>query len=220
MASTQVVRQSLCLILMVSLLYPPAPTALISPRVREPTHSRGAGGPYGPPPLALVFGWAGASNRNLAKYSDIYLNQGCTTAHLTLPTRLIFNDTSEVPEAMSSVLEQLEEVGVRERPVLIHCLSDTGAMCYQGLRLATQGERLDVRGVVWDSCPGPIPEITLARVAALLTVNWFCARQDGDSRTGALASSYRLLLERGWPNYLRKLKGLSVDLSLMEGSHS
>jgi len=189
----------------------------VSPVVTEPGPGRGVSGPWGPPPLTLLFGWAGASHRNLAKYSSIYQGQGCTTAQLTLPTRHVFKDTEEIPEVMAGVVDQLECVGVRERPLIIHCLSDTGAMCYQGLDLATRGSRLDIRGVVWDSCPGPYPEITLPRVAAFLAINWFCARRDGENLEGALASSYRLLIERGWPNYLRKLQGKPVDLSLMEG---
>ena len=89
------------------------------------------------------------------------------------------------------------KVGIRERPLLVHCLSDTGIMCYQvfwgfqryvarnapragfnfssqGLQLATRG-KLDVRGVVWDSCPGPRPEITIPRflmVALVFNWNW------------------------------------------------
>merc|ERR1711974_300853 len=107
----------------------------------------------------------------------------------------IFRVTEEVPEVMSEVVDQLEEVGIRERPLLVHCLSDTGIMCYQGLQLATRG-KLDVRGVVWDSCPGPRPEITVPRVAALLAV-----------------SSYRLLIDRGWPNLVRRLQGKQLELS-------
>jgi len=192
----------------------PAP---VLPIVQEPGPGRGAAGPWGPPPLALLFGWAGASHRNLAKYSNIYLDQGCTTAQLTLPTRHVFRETEQIPEVMSEMVDQLESVGVRERPLVIHCLSDTGAMCYQGLDLATRGAKLDIRGVVWDSSPGPYPEITLPCVAALLAVNWFCAKGDGKTMAGATHSSYRLLIDRGWPNYLRKLQGKSVDLSLMEG---
>jgi len=198
----------------------PAPAGrgpVVRARVQEAgPHHRGASGPNGPPPLALVLGWAGASDRNLAKYADIYLRQGCTTAHLTLPSSHVFNKTREVPEVMGEVVQQLEEVGVWERPLVVHCLSDTGAMAYQGLTLAT-GSALDVRGVVWDSCPGPRPKITVPRVTALLIVNWFCARQDGLSRGGALHSSYRLLLERGGPNLLRRLQGKEVLLSQMDG---
>jgi len=187
----------------------------VSPVVCQPS-ARGFY-PWGPPPLTLLFGWAGASHKNLAKYSGIYQSQGCTTAQVTLPTRHVFRDTAELPEVMSSVVSQLECVGVRERPLVVHCLSDTGAMCYQGLDLATAGQRLDIRGVVWDSCPGPRPVITIPCVAALLAVNWFCARKDGNNHQQALNSCYRLLMDRGWPNYLRRLQGKPVDLSLIEG---
>ena len=47
------------------------------PRVQEPPKSerKGVVGPYGPPPLTLLFGWAGSTDKNLVKYSKIYLNQ-------------------------------------------------------------------------------------------------------------------------------------------------
>jgi len=50
-----------------------------------------------------------------------------------------------------------------------------------------------------------------------LVVNWFCARQDGLSQVGAFHSSYRLLLERGWPNLLRRIQGKEVLLSQIDG---
>ena len=40
-----------------------------------------------PPPLVLVFGWAGASDKNLDKYGLVYRSAGCTTAQYILPTR-------------------------------------------------------------------------------------------------------------------------------------
>ena len=53
---------------------------MLTPRVQEPERSgsrgrKGVVGPYGPPPLTLLFGWAGSTDRNLLKYSDIYLKQ-------------------------------------------------------------------------------------------------------------------------------------------------
>ena len=38
-------------------------------------------------PLVLLFGWAGASHKNLSKYSEIYLKTGCTTCQYILSTR-------------------------------------------------------------------------------------------------------------------------------------
>ena len=42
--------------------------------IKEPSANIG-----GRSPLVLVFGWGGASHKNLAKYSALYLGVGCTT---------------------------------------------------------------------------------------------------------------------------------------------
>ena len=42
--------------------------------IKEPSENSG-----GRSPLVLVFGWGGASHKNLAKYSALYLGVGCTT---------------------------------------------------------------------------------------------------------------------------------------------
>ena len=104
----------------------------------------------------------------------------------------------------------------------IHCLSDTGVMCYQGMDSASKQsskmKRLNIRGVVWDSCPGPRPEVTLPRVMALLIVNWMCCLRDRMGMMQSLNSSYRLLVDRGWPNLLRRWQGKPVELSLIDGN--
>ncbi len=41
-------------------------------------------------PLVVLFGWAGASAKNLSKYGDVYRNYGCPTIEFILPTRFIF----------------------------------------------------------------------------------------------------------------------------------
>lgn len=166
-------------------------------------------------PVVLLLGWAGASHRNLSKYAELYLELGLPTAQFILSTRHIFRDSHQVPELMDRLAEQLGERGLLSRPLFIHCLSDTGVMCYQGLSLVRPS--LKVRGVVWDSCPGPYPEVTPARVFAFLMVNWLCSSKDGLGLAGGLHSSYRLLLDRAWPNLLRKWKGLPVDLNLING---
>ncbi len=45
-------------------------------------------------------------------------------------------DTAEVPEVMALVWQQVVEAGLADRQLFIHCLSDTGVMCYQGLDIA------------------------------------------------------------------------------------
>jgi len=175
-------------------------------------------------PIVLLFGWGGASHKNLSKYSSIYLGAGFTTVQYILPTRHIFRDTAQIPELMGNLLMQLDKVDIYDRPVYVHCLSDTGVMCYQGMDVSTKQsskmKRLNIRGVVWDSCCGPRPEVTLSRVIALLIVNWMCCLRDRLGMMQSINSSYRLLLDRGWPSLIRKWKGQPVELSLIEGTWS
>jgi hypothetical protein len=173
-------------------------------------------------PVVLLFGWGGENHKNLSKYADIYLGAGFTTIQYILPTRNIFRDTAQIPELMGNLLIQLEKVDIHDRPVYIHCLSDTGVMCYQGMdvvrRQSSKMKRMNICGVVWDSCCGPRPEMTLTRVMALLAVNWFCCMRDGMGMTKSMNSSYRLLLDRMWPGLLGRLQGKPFQLSEIEGS--
>ena len=69
-------------------------TQVLTPKVQEPERRqrRGVVGPYGPPPLTLLFGWAGSNEKNLAKYSNIYLNQ--VWSHLILASKSWQNNFS------------------------------------------------------------------------------------------------------------------------------
>ena len=178
--------------------------------IREPKEARRKS------PVVLLFGWGGASHKNLGKYADIYLNGGCTTVQYALPSSYVFRYTEHIPRLMDNILIQLEKVDIYNRQVYVHCLSDTGVMCYQGMMVSTK-TRINVRGVVWDSCCGPRPEITVSRVAALLVVNWMCSLRDKMTMVESINSSYRLLVDRAWPGLLGKWKGEDVALSLIDG---
>jgi len=115
-------------------------------------------------PLVLLFGWEDSSHHSMAKYSEIYREAGCTTVQYILPVKYIFDYTEKVPELMKSFLIKLQdEEEIHKRPVYIHCLSDTGLMCYKGLQIENQrrksmldnGESLNINGVVFDSSAEP-----------------------------------------------------------------
>ena len=168
--------------------------------------------------VVILFGWAGASHKNLSKYSAIYEELGYTTVQYMLPTRFIFTDTEHIPDLMENLVKQMTQKDLLvNRPLFIHCLSDTGSMCFQGLDIATK-QGLNISGVVWDSCPAPYPEMTIPRVTAFLIVNWMCCRKDKIGMLQSLNRSYRLLIDRAWPNLLRKWKGEPVTMSLMQGN--
>ena len=112
--------------------------------------------------VAIIFGWGGSSHKNVSKYSSIYYDTGCITVQYILPTRSqqnlkhwlckffwikviikifitsvfcrhLFRDTNQIPELMEHILVQLQEAGLHKNPYFIHCLCDTGVMCYQGM---------------------------------------------------------------------------------------
>jgi len=174
-------------------------------------------------PIALIFGWGGSNHKNVAKYSAIYQKAGCTTVQYVLPTRHLFKDCDQIPEIMDNVLTQLEAYNILNRPVYIHCLCDTGVMCYQGLDIAAKQSRktLDIQGVVWDSCPGPFPEVTVVRVFVFTTVFLLCVLRDlttGEvSLKESLLSSYWMFTERFLPCLVKKWKGKPIRFSLIQG---
>ncbi len=144
-------------------------------------------------PLAMVFGWAGASDKNLDKYAEIYRRAGCDTLSYYLPTRFIFSCTADVPHVARRLADAVKEAGLDGRPVIFHNLSDTGLMVYQGLRHVARedGKAMDVRASIMDSCPGPRPEMNLGRVTAMCIVNYICSRRDGVTRAEAFKDSMR-----------------------------
>ena len=66
----------------------------------------------------------------------MYRALGCDTLQYILPTRFIFRHTDQVQEAVEEVARYLQKRGVGV-PLAVHCLSDTGCMCLQGLNIAS-----------------------------------------------------------------------------------
>ena len=172
----------------------------------------------GDAPLALVFGYAGARARHLDKYAAIYRRAGCHTFSYILPTRFIFSCTEDVPHLAKRILDILDSEDLLKRPIFFHNLSDTGLMVYQGIDKVAreEGVKLDVRGHVMDSCPGPRPEITVGRCIAVPAVNYICSRRDGMGRREALREAYTFFLVKLVPNLVRRVRGIPSDLSLMD----
>ena len=168
-------------------------------------------------PLVIIFGWAGATQKNLSKYGEVYRQLGCATLQYILPTRFIFKHSEQVPEAVEDVAKYLRKAGV-STPIAIHCLSDTGCMTFQGLSIAsiTHGAPFYPQGIVWDSCPGPRPKVTLTRGLILCIINWMSRMRDGMSMTEAVRSSGDDFYHLAWKNYLRRLRGQETVISTMD----
>ena len=110
-----------------------------------------------PPPLVLLFGWAGANHKAVSKYGDVYRSVGCTTVQYLLGARHICRHPGQVAQLMELHWKNLEDQNMATQPMFIHCFSDTGIHAYRGMRKAatSRSANMDVRGVIWDSCPGP-----------------------------------------------------------------
>ena len=72
------------------------------------------------------------------QYSTV---QYCTVqhpaVHYILPPRFIFRHSEQAHEAVADVAKHLRMRGV-STPLLVHCLSDTGCMSFQGLSIGTE----------------------------------------------------------------------------------
>jgi len=169
-------------------------------------------------PLIIIFGWAGATHKNLSKYSDVYRKLGCRTLQYILPTRFIFKHTEQVHEAVNDVATYL--VKEAETPKVIHCLSDTGCMSFQGLSISTsmQDASFLPSGIVWDSCPGPRPRVTIPKGLVLCIINWMSRMRDGMSMSEAVSSSWDDFYTLAWKNYLRRMGGQEALISTMNGT--
>ena len=138
-------------------------------------------------PLVLIIGWANCRQNQVARYSEIYEKQGCTTISVSscqaykfaIFYELFVNDTKIVIDAMKSQLDLC-----CNRPVFLHLFSGSGPYMYINIlhyyyqigkdqvQLAklqkAKGEIIpNIRGVVYDS---PVIEHTAKSVAATLNV--------------------------------------------------
>ena len=90
----------------------------------------------------------------------------------------------------------------------------------QGLTIASalRGSPLCPRGLVWDSCPGPRPLVTIPRGLVLCTINWLSRMRDGASMAEAVTSSTDDFKVLAWRNYVRRLEGKEALISTMDNT--
>jgi len=172
-------------------------------------------------PIVFVFGWAGAQHKHLDKYSQIYRKREFTTVAFTLGTDYVLNTTELIPGLIEEEIENLlKEINIFENQVFIHCLSDAGVMMYQGLMATSAGRRLQpqIRGVVWDSCLAPYPEITMTRLPVFVLIAWLLARRDGMTEIEAARFCQAAIKDQGIPGLLARWRGEKMQLSLIDGT--
>lgn len=104
----------------------------------------------------VVFGFAGSPRVQVEKIAAVYQEQGHTTLACVLPQLDTFTyNMPNIRACAHQVLRAAEEEGAQQ--VVCHSLSNNGSILYQQFVAAVQEEgRLEVRGAVFDSAPGPL----------------------------------------------------------------
>lgn len=172
-------------------------------------------------PIVFLFGWAGSTDKLINKYADIYhKTMDCNTLTCILPTKYIFFHNDKIPEIATNFLSFVKDQGLRGNNILIHCFSDTGLMVYHGFQKVLMNDpekyNFNIRGCVYDSCPGPIAEVNATRMMALLTVLAYCCRRDGYSNLQTFKTIYDCLINRFLASYSGRLNG-NVQSGLLPG---
>ncbi|XP_029474589.1 transmembrane protein 53 [Rhinatrema bivittatum] len=127
-------------------------------------------------PVVILLGWGGCKDPYLAKYSDIYRNQGCTVIRYTSPWMSAFFSESLGRRTLrlyaKKLLELLFDYEIDKSPIFFHVFSNNGMMMYryivQLLHCHRQFCMLKVVGTVFDSGPGN--RNVLGSIRALNTV--------------------------------------------------
>ena len=102
-----------------------------------------------------MFGYAGSSLGHVLKHAALYNSLGYRTLSCVLPQEYLFHyQTAQIVSFSRSVLAAAVEHEMTG--VVTHSLSNNGGAVYQHLSQAvTEYQQLEVRGAVFDSCPGP-----------------------------------------------------------------
>nr|CAB3267108.1 transmembrane protein 53 [Phallusia mammillata] len=118
-------------------------------------------------PVVFLLGWFGAQDRHLAKYCDIWANEGCTTIRYIHKTNTIFFEdpvkSKGLRHAARKLLQLLDDYGLRNNPVIIHSFSNGGFFIYYHLADIFEMEDVNMIGAVFDSSPAKLEYFTGSR---------------------------------------------------------
>lgn len=155
--------------------------------VREAGHHDGARPPATDPDTVLIYGWGDGLPRHVAKYADGYRElfpHARQVVVLSPIAKAMFSDLGQRTAHMAPVVRAAfpAGAGAEERRVLVHTMSNTGAVNYaatlNAYREARGGAALPHQLLVMDSTPGstgmtPANVARWSRAMALGTAGWF-----------------------------------------------
>ena len=110
-------------------------------------------------PVIFLFGWAGAEDKEMKKYSQMYSKNGYISVRYTAPWNYIFINNEKVPEAAEKLFQLITEQDpkIRDQNRVFHVFSNLGCAVYQffSQELSKNGTLEEsFKGVIFDSCPG------------------------------------------------------------------
>jgi hypothetical protein len=125
-------------------------------------------------PVVLLFGWLGASERHLGKYTQLYQDKGYETIHYIPPMSLILYPSridSLNAEIQADMMRIMKEKGLLRRPFMIHLFSNSGYInwCYYQRHLQKHVPNTafniyyKIQGTIVDSAPCNLNPEVLAR---------------------------------------------------------
>ncbi|XP_014665224.1 PREDICTED: transmembrane protein 53-like [Priapulus caudatus] len=107
--------------------------------------------------VVILLGWAGSSDKHLAKYSAIYERRRCITIRYTLSMELLMFTPHKVRTLAERVIELVADLALDDNPIILHLFSNGGGAVYREIAAIlheTSPPRLRVVGCVLDSSPG------------------------------------------------------------------
>ncbi|XP_071482254.1 transmembrane protein 53-like [Diadema antillarum] len=111
-------------------------------------------------PVVFLLGWYNADDKELAKYSAIYMSEGYVTIRYVLPGEYLFEGKlGGVHSVAEKVLEAFFDLGLEENPIFFHLFSNGGTYIYRAVTEILNGRdpgqfaALKIGGVIFDSAP-------------------------------------------------------------------
>ncbi|CAD5211078.1 unnamed protein product [Bursaphelenchus okinawaensis] len=129
-------------------------------------------------PLIILTGWANATDKNLSKYSEFYVDQGYMVARFTVPIKDVYHFGGYQRYALTLYEQLLQMDKVENRNIFIHNFSMNGcslfAMLWRLLAEATDGDKIKerVKGLIFDSSPANVMPWHVAEALSMGQKPW------------------------------------------------
>ena len=109
----------------------------------------------------ILFTWPDANtDTDMAKYIQMYSNQGYKTVTYTIPWTYNFIDGEKIPKAAQDFGKFiLNHPELHQKPIFFHVFSNLGCTMYLNFMLLQNEDMkkmIDFKGVIFDSCPGKL----------------------------------------------------------------